>query len=107
MHSQAPEDVKHIMLKRRILIAALTALLLSLGAIAVADEILLCPNVNCPNRLECPGALTGVCPFAGPQGQGQGKMGPPEQRPEDCPEECPNDGEPPRDGTGIKYRGGR
>lgn len=108
MHPHPPEDVKNIMLTRRFLIAALTALVLSLGAIAVADEIFLCPNENCPNRLDCPGAVTGVCPYAGQgQGQGQRQMGPPEQRPEDCPEECPNDGDPPRDGTGIKYRGGR
>ena len=91
------------------MIAALTALILSLGAVAVADEIFVCPNPNCPNPLECPGDHTGICPYDGPQGQGQGpnQMGPPEDRPEDCPEECPNEGVPPQDGTGNKNRGGR
>jgi hypothetical protein len=57
------------MIRRRFLIAALMAMILSLGAIAFADII--CPNPNCPNPQDCPGAISGQCPYDG-QGPNEG-----------------------------------
>ena len=95
------------MITRRFLIAALAAMILSLGAVAFADTV--CPNPNCPHPEDCPGAISGDCPYNGQgpqngQGQGQGPgpgAGPNADCPEDCPQDCPNDG--PR---GPQYRGG-
>lgn len=86
-----------MLIQRRFLIAALAAMILFLGAAAFADGVLICPNPDCPNPENCPGATTGICPFAGQpprdgSGQGPGPMGPRQDCPEDCPEECPNDG---------------
>jgi len=61
------------MITRRFLIAALAALILSLGAVAFAG--IRCPNPDCPYAEDCPGAISGDCPYdgQGPQnGQGQG-----------------------------------
>ena len=82
------------MIQRRFFIAALMAMVLSLGAIAFADTI--CPNPNCPHPEDCPGAVTGECPYAGQgprdgSGQGQGPYG---------DGDCPYDGQAPRDGSG-------
>lgn len=76
LHLSVPE-VLHNMIRRRFLIAALMAMILSLGAIAFADTI--CPNPNCPNPEECPGAISGQCPYDG---------------------QCPHDGQGPQDGSG-------
>ena len=84
------------MFHRRHFIALLTAMMLSLGAIAFAD-VPVCPNPNCPHPDECPGAASGVCPFAG---QGPGPHGPGPggcPNPEDCPNpDCPNEGQGPQ-----------
>ncbi len=93
------------MITRRFLIAALAALVLSLGAVAIAG--VRCPNPDCPYAEDCPGAQTGICPYdgQGPQngpGQGQGPgAGPNGDCPEDCPQDCPQDGP-----HGPQYRGG-